>query len=254
MLPSPATLRNQVKEYLADSDNLTSASIKKAAASAVFPDIYRASLATHTILGGLSGSRLHPTLAPARSIAVRVPLLVAIGQSSVASAELRRFLELALWTIYFTDHPIEWRVFLNNKSKGFAQDIHQPISYAAHRQLNAYLDYAGELMGAEPSGLGKTAIEGLRQVVWELNSMVHAGRIAREARKLPPQDDVSETALRSFLKIQRATFSNCCILLCAYRREKFDKLNAVSRSYFDWLVGPSARKRVRAGPFGISFA
>ena len=251
MLPSPAALRIQVREYLTDSERLTTACIAKVAGSAVFPDIYRASLSTHTILGGLSGTGLRPTLAPARSIAVRVPLLVGIGQSSVASAELRRFVELILWTVYFSDHPVEWRTFLANRTKGFTQDVRQPISYAAHRQLNAYLDYAHELMNTEPSGLGKTSVEGVRQAVWDLNSMVHAGRIAREARKLPPHDDVSDSALQSFLKIQRATFSNCCILLGAYRRERFDKLNAVSRSYFDWLIGPTARKKVRAGPFGI---
>jgi hypothetical protein len=180
-----------------------------------------------------------------------MPLLVSIGQSSIATAELRRFVELILWTLYFTDHRVEWRKFLENKAKGFAQDQRKPIAHAAHRQLNAYIDYAEELMEDEPSGLGSVAVSGMRSAVRDLNAAVHAGRIARESQTIPPHDDMSEKALRGFLRIERAVFSNCCILVSAFRREKFNKLSAISRSYFDVLVAPAIRKKVRSGPFGL---
>lgn len=252
MLPSSAAIRNQIDAYLADSQKQTSSCIAKMPGNQVFRDIYLAALAAHTVLGSLSTSALRPTLASARSIAVRVPLLVSIGQTSVASGELRRFVELIFWTVYFTDHSVEWSKFLQNRTKGFAQDGRHPITYAAHRQLNSYIEYADELMESEPSGLGAASVNEIKQAVWELNASVHAGRIARESLRVPPHDDVSEASLRAFLKIERRIFSNCCVLVSAYRRGRFNSLNAISRSYFDWLVGQKVRQKIRAGPFGLT--
>ncbi|MGA2102679.1 MAG: hypothetical protein ABSG34_16345, partial [Candidatus Sulfotelmatobacter sp.] len=213
MLPSAAAVGAQVAAYLTDVEKHTLACVKEVAKRSAFGQIYQTALAAHAVLGNISTSALTPRLSPARSIAVRIPLLVSVGQSSVATGELRRFVELILWTIYFTDHPVEWRKFLENKTKGFSQDQRKPIAHAAHRQLNSYLEYAEELMAEDPSGLGSESVKGIRQAVWELNAAIHAGRIARESRSIPPHDDISDKALRTFLKIERATFSNCCVLL-----------------------------------------
>jgi hypothetical protein len=190
-------------------------------------------------------------LNPARSLSVRVPLLIGIGQSSVAETELRRFAELIFWTVFFSDHPVEWQNFSAKTGAGFSQDSRKPISYAAHRPLAFYLEYAVELMNPEPSGLGVKAVKGVEQAVKKLNAAVHAGHLARAQGKIPPHDDVSEKALQSFAKIQRLTFSNCILLFAAYRRSKFDRLNAVSRAYFDWLIGPKYKREIRKGPFGL---
>jgi hypothetical protein len=170
---------------------------------------------------------------------------------SVAEVELRRFVELILWAIYFTDHPIEWRNFHDNTAGGFSQDARKPISYAAHRELGFYLEYALELMEAEPSGLGTKAIENVKQAVKKLNSAVHAGRLARESGRVPPHELISEQSLSSFGKTQRLTFSSCGLLLAAYRKSKFNALNAMARAYFDWLIGARLRREVRKGPFGL---
>jgi hypothetical protein len=252
ILPRAADLKKQVADYIADSEKLARGSLTKAASSRAFEEIYEISLATSTVLAGLVGSRLRPVLGPARSLVLRAPLLVGIGQGAVAEAELRRFVELILWTIYFSDHPVEWRLFENATGDGFAQDQRSPISYAAHRQLRFYLDYVIELMSSEPSGLATQAGKDLEQALRKLNAAVHAGQLARGAVKAPPYDDLSETKLRSFAKLQRSTFAGCVLLLAAYRRDRFDKLNAGARAYFDWLIGTKLRKEVRGGPFGLS--
>jgi hypothetical protein len=178
--------------------------------------------------------------------------LVSIGQWSVAQGELRRFIELISWAVYFTDHPVEWEEFETATSTRFAQDSSKPISYAAHRELGFYLQYALELMERDPSGLGARAVEDIKNVVKALNSSVHAGHLAKAGGKIPPHDDLSERALRTFADIERQTFSSCTLLVAAYRRRKFNRLNAMARAHFDWLVGPKLRREVRKGPFGIA--
>lgn len=210
------------------------------------------SLATHTVIGALSSPMVRPSLNPARSLSARIPLLVGIGQWSVAQGELRRFIELISWAVYFTDHPVEWEEFKMATSTRFAQDTTKPISFAAHRELGFYLQYALELMDREPSGLGERAVEDIKNVVKALNSSVHAAHLAKAGSKIPPHDDLSEPVLRTFADIERQTFSSCTLLIAAYRRTKFNQLDATARAHFDWLIGPKLRREVRKGPFGIA--
>ena len=251
ILPTTATINRLVAVYIGDGRKIVNKCLADAGSHKTFREIYELSLATDTILKGLSNKNLCPGLNAARSIVKRVPLLVGIGQSSVAETELRRFVELILWAIYFTDHPIEWMNFIGKTGVGFSQDTRRPISYAAHRELGFYLEYALELMETEPSGIGIKAVVNTKQAVKRLNAAVHAGRLAREVGTVPPHDDISDQVLRSFVKIQRLTFSSCSILLAAYRKSQFDQLNAVMRAYFDWLVGANLRREVRKGPFGL---
>ncbi|HET9305301.1 MAG TPA: hypothetical protein VFO46_04675 [Candidatus Sulfotelmatobacter sp.] len=240
-----------MSRYGTDSRKIADKCLKAAVSSAAYVEIYENSLSTYTILGGLTDNGLRPRLNPARALTLRIPFLVGIGQASVAETELRRFVELILWAIYFTDHPVEWQQFIGKTGGGFSQDARKPISYAAHRELGSYVEYADELMQPEPSGLGVIAVDSIKQVVKQLNAAVHAGRLARKIGRVPPHDEMTEAALRDFSKIQRSTFSGCALLLAAYRRAKFDKLNAVSRAYFDWLIGAKLRRAVRKGPFGL---
>jgi len=216
-----------------------------------FGEVYHASLSTDTVLAAVRNAHLRPRLAGARLVALRVPLLVGIGQGSVAVVELRRFVELVCWSVYFTDHPVEWRSFETDSAAGFSQDVRKPISYAAHRELSYYVEYARELMSREASGLGIRAVEGIKQASHELNAAVHAGHAVHTTTGTPPHEDVSDAALRRFSRVQRQVFSNCCLLLAAYRRPQFERLNAAARAHFDWLVGSTLRKKVRQGGFGL---
>ncbi|HKN15752.1 MAG TPA: hypothetical protein VJX47_02335 [Candidatus Sulfotelmatobacter sp.] len=248
--PSPSQLRTQLESFLAATKSIVSEALSGAATSIAFREIYKLSLTTNTVLIGLGGSGLRPAVLAARTITVRIPVLISIGQFSVAEVELRRFVELIIWAIYFTDHSVEWQHFLAG-SKGFSQDARKPIAHAAHRELSFYLEYAFELMEDEPSGLGTLAVGNLRNALSRLNANVHAGHLARSAATIPPRDEMDEGSLRSFANVQRATFASCSLLLAAYRKKKFDGMEAVQRDHFDWLMGPKLRKDVRKGPFGL---
>jgi hypothetical protein len=178
--------------------------------------------------------------------------LVGIGQSSVGIVELRRFVELILWTVYFTDHTVEWSYFESQAGSGFAQDTRKPISHAARRELAHYIEYARELMGSEPSGLGVNAVDSLKQCSHELNANVHPSEIAKASVKAPPHDDVSEAQIRKFSRLQHRVFASSCLLLAAYRRNQFQRFDAIRRAHFDWLIGHKLRRRVRQGPFGLT--
>lgn len=249
ILPSSITLRKQVEAYVKDTRRIVETCIRSAESRDPFAKVYNTSLATDTVLSSLSVG-LVPSVASARAIVLRIPLLTIIGQTSAAHAELRRFVELLLWSLYFTDHPIEWKEFTSNPG-GFSRDSSRPISFAAHRELNFYLAYARELMGNEPSGIALNAVAQIESAKKTLNASVHAGHLARSKAKLAPYDSVADKEIKNFERLQRSTFANCCIVLGAYRRTRFDKMTAISRAYFDILVGSVVRKQIRSGPFGL---
>jgi hypothetical protein len=249
--PSSAEIRRQTDRYVSDALTLIQTSLTTVKASTAFLEIFHISLSADVVLAALDTPKLRPRLVSARSIVLRLPLLVAAGQESVAIVELRRFVELLLWTIYFTDHPIEWHEFKTSTGGGFVADFRKPIAYAAHRELSHYVEYARELMSGDPSGLALTAVDELKQASDKLNSAIHAGGLATSNRRNPPADDVSEQSLRKAATLQRKVFGNCCLLLAAYRTPRFNTLTASGRAHFDWLVGATMRRQVRSGPFGL---
>lgn len=250
-LPHTKDIRQMMEDYLEDSQGIVSQSFAVARRSPGFMAIYKTSLATDAVLSKLATSRMRPGLASLRSIDLRIPFVVAMRQTSVASLELRRFLELCCWTMYFTDHPVEWSHFVSHPKQAYQNSLEWPISYCARRGLSFYSRYVLELMKAEPSGVGLTAIGRLRQLLEELNAVVHPGTLACSKGKNPPIDDVSEKELRAFGKTQKAVFANACILLAAFNRRRFDKMTPMHRAFFDWLVGPKTSKTIRSGEFGL---
>jgi len=248
--PDKAALRKQAAAYVNDSKDILESCVTSAQSTKAFLDAYTLSLATHTVLGGLSSPQLTPKLSPARSIALRVPLLALIGQATAACTELRRFIELIAWTVYFTDHSVEWTEFQKGKG-GFERDRDKPIAYAAHRELSFYLSYANELMAEEPSSLAKSSVASLRGTTAKLNALIHAGWVAKEKGNSAPFDAADEQALRGFASLQSDTFAHGCVLLAAFRTRNFDKLDASSRAAFDNLVGKSLKRKIRSGPFGL---
>lgn len=251
MIPTATELRSQVAVYVSEATAITKDSLVSCQSNPQFLEIYRTSLSTDTVLKGLAHQHLRPRINGPRSIVLRLPLLVGVGQLSVSMVELRRFVELVCWMVYFSDHPVEWRSFETKSNSGFSQDHRKPISHAAHRELSFYLDYVKELMGAEPSGLGLESADTVRQCSYELNASVHAGQIAQLSGRIPPCETLSEQALRSVAKLQRRVFASCSLILAAFQRSRFDRLNATGRAQFDWLVGSKVRKKVRQGPFGL---
>lgn len=249
--PKAAQLAEQVNAYVSSAESIVKDSLAAAQGRAAFADVYHISLSTDAVLRGLTYARLQPRLVAARSIVLRIPFLAGMGQQSVAMVELRRFVELVCWTVYFTDHQVEWQCFQQEPGAGFSQEGRKPISYAAHRELSYYVEYARELMQAEESGLAVEAVDGIKQASHQLNASVHAGQLAHATVMRAPHEPISDAGLRKFSSIQRQVLANCCVLLAAYCRPQFDKLNAAGRAHFDWLVGARVRRKVRQGPFGL---
>lgn len=251
-LPHTSQVQTMMEDYIDDAKEVIDGYFASLRHSAQFRGIYRISLATDAVLSKLSAPNMHPRLTTARSAVLRVPLLVAMGQASVAAIELRRFLEILFWCVYFTDHAVEWISFQKGRVKGYARTIDEPINFCAHREISFYMNYAKERMAGEPSGIAADAVTHLRQVQGDLNAVVHPGAIARSPNKMPPFDELSEDALTRFRKLQHRVFSQSCIVMGAYTRKQFDRLPSMHRGHFDWLVGLPLAKQIRSGPFGLT--
>lgn len=244
-------LENQSKRYLADSGSLLTRSISSFKNSKDFYELYKICLASKAVLTELDSPRFKPALNSLHTISLRIPLLVAAGQSAVVKVELRRFVELTFWTIYFTNHPIEWQNFSGTRGTGFSRDTHRPITFAAHRELNAYMEYAREYMEAEPSGVALKALNMLEDDKNQLNSAVHAGEIARAPLLNVPVDPFSQKDLKRISALVKRILGHSIVLIAAFDKDKFDHLPAGPKAYFDWLIGASFQKKIRLGPFGL---
>jgi hypothetical protein len=106
-------------------------------------------------------------------------------------------------------------------------------------------------MESEPSGFGTQSLNELKQASHQLNAAIHPGELARTRGNLAPFESPEQKLLQDIGKLQRAIFSNSCILFAAYRKARFGALNAAARTEFDWLVGAKLRRQLRSGPFGL---
>jgi hypothetical protein len=243
-------LKATIAEYSADAENLTSKSIKGCTRRAAFRKIFHVAFSFEAVASAVATPRLRPSLSGPRSLALRIPLLVSLGQISAAQAEVRRLLELVAWTIYFTDHRREWFEFSSIASKGFTQNQRTPIAYAAHREANFYLEYLDELMLLDESGLGKRSVEGLKHVHHRLNAVIHPGTLARGTTS-PPFDDLDDAKLESFHGLLRDALGNAALLLCAYCKDRYSSMAAGPKAHLLYLLSPQQRGTLSKGDFGL---
>ena len=250
ILPHNAQIRSDVSSYLCEVSEVVSECSRKLQESGEYRNIYKTSLATDSVLSKLS-YRETPRLAGARGLVQRVPFLIATGQLGGARSELRRFLEIVLWGIYFSDHPVEWKAFQENPKQGFGKDISQPIAYCAFRERAFFSNYVAELFKNEPSGIALEATRELSITCNELNAEVHPQKIATARGLRPAWDRPTDAELAATAKVHRSVCSACCIMLAAYLNQRFDRLPPTHRAWFDWLIGSGKAKRIRSGRFGL---
>lgn len=250
-LPHSAQFAKWTNAYLVDTENAIRSAIASLKTSVDFRAIYQNSFAAEAVLGRLCTSRWRPPGHGIRCLLLRIPLLVATRQISSAIVELRRLTEMTFWVCYFTDHPVEWREFESNPASGFHPAIDQPIRYCAHRGIKFYMDYTAERLAADPSNLGIESVQDLRNLVNELNSVVHPAHLSAAQRRPPPFEDISSTSLVKFSDLQHRVFAAVVIILSAVFRKQFDVLPAMHRAQFDWLIGTKRAKRLRSGSFGL---
>lgn len=250
-LPHTSEIQEMAEEFLGDALKFIQVLFGKMKATAEFRQVFKVCLATTAVLSKLGTRNMRPPLKAAQSIIRRVPVLVGTGQIGAAGIALRRFSELLFWTVYFTEHPVEWAEFESNPFSGYQQDKDLPIAYCAHRECGFYAKYAQERMGAEPSGLGVKAVDELRMVQKALNSNTHPGDVALGNLNGLPFDDVNQETLNEFCALLRSVVSPGCILTAAFAKARFDQLPPAHRAFFDWLVGSDRSKTIRRGSFGL---
>jgi hypothetical protein len=219
--------------------------------SGAFRNIYKATLAIDCLLTKLPKSALPPP-STLRGVVQQVPILATVALDTAAIVQLRRFIECAFWLLYFSEHRVEWLEFQSNPGKAIQKDQTKPISYNAHREPSFYRNYARERFDAEPSGLAVEAVNALSAIFGSLSSAAHGASAVRADKLSPPLRKLSEQDQLEFCETYRKVAGSGAILLFAFHRPQFNKLPAVYRAWFDWLVGPSTSKAVKAGPFGLA--
>jgi hypothetical protein len=250
-LPHSATIQSEADAFIDEVVSATLDASKKLKKSPEFRWIYRTSLATDAVLSKLLRHSKRPPPFGVRSSVRRIPLLICSLQVVAAGIELRRFLELVAWDIYFAEHPIEWERFKATPGQGYSKDDKDPIAFCAHRELDFYLNYAKSRLQFEPSQISVQALTKLKLLKGQLNESVHPGLAVHMGGSVVPLDSIDSLTLTAFQKRQRAVFSNACIVTAGVRRRLFDSLPAMHRAHFDWLVGADVQKKIRSGPFGV---
>ena len=144
VLPHNTAFRKMVRAYLDETSGAIRNHVESLNGLAEYRNIYRITWATDHVYSGLGTESNRPKVDVARDILRRVPLLVAVAQLSVATIELRRFVEVLFWVLYFSEHPVEWSSFKRYPNRSYEQDKGDPISYGAHRELGFYINYARE--------------------------------------------------------------------------------------------------------------
>jgi|GEM_PF-6311859 len=248
-LPHSSQLNAALQKLIADASQAKGAGVVSFSSSPRLKHLYRLCNATDAILDELDESRMRPSLQAARTIVLNQPILLLYSFVEEALVDLRRFVELAMWNIYFTDHPVEWREFL--ESSGFSRDIEQPISFCAHRELGFYLSYAKELMRREPSGLAVLSLDAIQNSVRKLNKHAHAAMLALSTRRAAVLKERSDTDAKQLCEFASEVLGHVSIVLCAAHQKRFNRFGPAQRAYFDFLAGPSISKKIRGGQFGI---
>lgn len=250
LLPHSSQIRSDSNSYLEELQRLVTKSGTKHVGSQHFVAIYKITLAADAIFSKLSRS-LKPSPTACRSLIQKIPVLIAISQPGTAQLELRRLIECAFWTIYFSDHPVEWQEFVDKPGKGYARDQASPISYNARREPIFYRNYAKERYLREPSGLIGPSINELEKSYSELSASLHGAAKSTTPRLHPAFEQIEDKDLDRFAKQYKKIAANVLMMLCAFAPGKFNNLPPVHRAWFNWLVGPPTSKAIRGSKFGL---
>lgn len=248
-LPHSSQLNAALAELVAEVGSAKKAGFDSFTTSAQLKFLYRLCNATDSIVNALDHSKMRPSLQAARSVILNQPVLLLYSFMDEAMVDLRRFIELVAWSIYFSSHPVEWKAFL--EGGGYSRDLDQPISFCARRELGFYLSYLDELVRSEPSGFASDAVEQLRQCVGKLNKHAHGATLARVTSRATVLKARSDAEAKALCEMAEQVFRNSAIVLCATNRKRFDSLGAVERGYFDYLVGKELARKLRSLDFGI---
>lgn len=249
--PHSAAIQSDLETFLSESSSSIAHFELELRTSAAFKSIFKATLAVDCVLAKMSSSKMNPRLTVARAAIRRIPTLLSVGQVVPVYGELRRFLELVGWTIYFSSHEVEWQTFEREPTASRTNDLSKPIAYCAFRDRLFFSNYAIELLEQEPSGIAQERAQELSRHFLALNPYVHATSLATAVSLRPSVDSIEEDSLRSLSTLHKKIASDSLIVLAAVFADRFSKLPPMHRGWFDWLIGSGKSKRIRSGPFGL---
>lgn len=247
VLPHSAVLHEHLCKYL---DELSETIAKNGASlrkSSDFRAVFKNSTAAAAVLDRFA-ARGVPLLESAAGSAARFPLHVACGQMSMAYVDLRRFVDLIVWSVYFMDHPVEFRTFATDPGRGFARPEDGPIAFCARRETRWYLDYCRDLFRSGAHAELPRAAERLSSAHARCSSFVHPvrdslpGGSLGNAMGFPDNQEIAE-----FAKTQRAVLSASVLFFAALRPKAVSKLDAIERGWYDFLVGKEMAAATTAG-------
>ena len=195
--------------------------------SSDFRSTYKATLAADAVLSRLASSRCKPRLSAHRTVVRRSLAAFSLGQPGLSRLALRQAIELTFWTIYFSEHSVEWVSFEGNPSLSRGEPT-SPIRHAAHREPAFYRAYARELFESESSRhylrLGGSAVSRL----WSPVGGDSPNKHRYKPRLGPAIEDQSARQLAAFRKIHREVCASICIALAALTTSRFKRVPAGS--------------------------
>lgn len=249
VLPHSSVIRAQSESYADELRGALDNHVSSRSATSDARSVYKVTLAADSVLARLATRRARPRLATHRAALRRTLPVFLAGQLEPARLVLRQLIELVFWTVYFSEHPVEWASFEANPVQGMKDA--GPISHAAHREPAFYRAYAKERFGGEPSGLAESAANELAREYGNLSMVVHAGPRSLIRGLGLALEEPASNELGGFRKVHRSICASTCIVLCASNKAQFDRLPPVHRAWFDWLIGTTRSKVLRSGPFGL---
>lgn len=253
ILPNPRQVTKNLNEYLGEVHAEVNHAFESVRRSPEYRNIYKIAVAAHGSLRRIRVKR-NESIQAAAAITRRVPMLVALGQLGLTYVELRRFVELICWFVYFRHHPVEWDEFLAGTTKGLSTQMDDPIAYCARRETSFYLRYAKSLFRPEVSGVCAPAVRVLAEQYTTLHRFAHAATAAasRVSWLRLPTDPMSRKNLSDLARKQRKVFSSGCIAAFGVVPNALGRLDAVERAWFDWLIGAENSKGLRGSEFGMT--
>ena len=248
-IPHSALVQANLMSYLDDARKGTNKVSRKLSSQSEFVGVFRNSIAAYSVLTKFSrGSRVS-LLNTAASTVRRCPLLVAFGQISLARMEVRRFVESVSRFPYFLEHPVEWNRVLSDPEVGTARDDSDPIGWCAARDQRWYVNYI-KVRFPDKSGLIKASIDAYLRLYKEMSTDIHVTKDASQNLQIADAIEIPKpTELKEFRESQRAAYKAGLITALAANPKQLNKLTAIERSWFDWLLGAIDSKSVSGGTF-----
>ena len=250
-LPHSKAINQQIQGFMGDVIKSVAVASSCLGQDHNFKSIYKSCYFADAFLSQINDAKVLPCINQMRAALRRSTNLICLGQTGSTYLELRRFIEMTFWCLYFVDHQIEWDFLKLNMGKGYVHEDDEPISYSAHRELSYYIRYAKELFEKEVSGLGSVCLNVLSTDVSQLNFQIHPTSLIDSDFENSCYHKMTSSEFASFSALIKRVLSNASIVIALKFLKSFQNLPAMNRAMFDALVGKEREIILRSPDIGI---